>query len=267
MNEANLNLSTKQKLEPFLLLSKSAKGIACCQLIMDALNAPGVFVFTELYESPNIVQASQLPQVIPYYQLLRIFLYGTFKEYQQQKHNLPTLSATQIKKLRQLTLVSLSEHTQTLDYVFLLNELNITTVRELEDLIMDAMYDGLLTGKLDQRQQQLLVTKAIGRDVRPEQLDEMMETLGAWSAQTARTLARLDANIAHLQETVQTNQQAKIDFNRQIEDIRKECRESSNSLPNEVLQEDGRSSRKARDAYNIRKRGPKRFLAEKLNQF
>ena len=129
MNEAQLNLSTKQKLEPFLLLSKSAKGIACCQLIMDALNAPGVFVFTELYESPNIVevgdyallkssaknsflQASQLPQVIPYYQLLRIFLYGTFKEYQQQKHNLPTLSAAQIKKLRQLTLVSLSEHTQ-----------------------------------------------------------------------------------------------------------------------------------------------------------
>lgn len=56
MNEAQLNLSTKQKLEPFLLLSKSAKGIACCQLIMDALNAPGVFVFTELYESPNIVE-------------------------------------------------------------------------------------------------------------------------------------------------------------------------------------------------------------------
>lgn len=147
-----------------------------------------------------------------------------------------------------------------MDYVFLLNELDIATVRELEDLIMDAMYDGLLTGKLDQRQQQLLVTKAIGRDVRPEQLDEMMETLGAWSAQTARTLARLDANIAHLQETVQTNQQAKADFNRQIEDIRKECRESSHSLSNEVLQEDGRSSRKARDAYNIRKRYANPFL-------
>lgn len=147
-----------------------------------------------------------------------------------------------------------------MDYVFLLNELDIATVRELEDLIMDAMYDGLLTGKLDQRQQQLLVTKAIGRDVRPEQLDEMIETLGAWSMQTAKTLARLDANIAYLQETVQTNQQAKIDFNRQIEDIRKECRENSHSLSNEVLQEDGRSSRKARDAYNIRKRYANPFL-------
>ncbi|KAG1432913.1 hypothetical protein G6F57_022585 [Rhizopus arrhizus] len=125
---------------------------------------------------------------------------------------------------------------------------------------MDAMYDGLLTGKLDQRQQLLLVTKAIGRDVRPEQLDEMIETLGAWSMQTAKTLARLDANIAYLQETVQTNQQAKIDFNRQIEDIRKECRENSHSLSNEVLQEDGRSSRKARDAYNIRKRYANPFL-------
>jgi hypothetical protein len=50
------NLSSHQKLEPFLLLSKSAKGVANCKLIIDALNAPGVYVFTELYEAPNVVE-------------------------------------------------------------------------------------------------------------------------------------------------------------------------------------------------------------------
>lgn len=58
MNETNLNLSTSHKLQPFLLLSKSVKGVANNKLIMDALSAPGVYVFTELYESPNLVQVT-----------------------------------------------------------------------------------------------------------------------------------------------------------------------------------------------------------------
>jgi hypothetical protein len=42
------------KLEPFLLMSKSAKGAAAAKLIQDATSAPGVFVFAELLELPNI---------------------------------------------------------------------------------------------------------------------------------------------------------------------------------------------------------------------
>jgi len=42
------------KLEPFLLMSKSAKGAAAAKLIQDATSAPGVFVFAELLEMPNI---------------------------------------------------------------------------------------------------------------------------------------------------------------------------------------------------------------------
>lgn len=42
------------KLEPFLLISKSAKGAAAAKLIQDATSAQGVFVFAELLELPNI---------------------------------------------------------------------------------------------------------------------------------------------------------------------------------------------------------------------
>jgi COP9 signalosome complex subunit 7 len=59
MNETNLSLSTSQKLLPFLLLSKSVKGVANTKLIMDALNANGVYVYTELYESPNVVEVKK----------------------------------------------------------------------------------------------------------------------------------------------------------------------------------------------------------------
>ena len=42
------------KLEPFLLMSKAAKGAAAAKLIQDATSAPGVFVFGELLEQPNV---------------------------------------------------------------------------------------------------------------------------------------------------------------------------------------------------------------------
>jgi len=45
-----------QRLEPYLALSKSAKGAACAQLIRDVLAAPGVMVFGELLDMPNVVE-------------------------------------------------------------------------------------------------------------------------------------------------------------------------------------------------------------------
>lgn len=42
------------KLEPFLLMSKSAKGAAAAKLVQDATAAPGLFVFAQLLELPNI---------------------------------------------------------------------------------------------------------------------------------------------------------------------------------------------------------------------
>lgn len=50
------------KLEPFLLMAKSLKGAAAAKLIQDATSAPGVFVFSELLELPNI---QEVPRTEP----------------------------------------------------------------------------------------------------------------------------------------------------------------------------------------------------------
>lgn len=42
------------KLEPFVLMSKSAKGAAAAKLILDAISAQGVYFFAELLDAPNI---------------------------------------------------------------------------------------------------------------------------------------------------------------------------------------------------------------------
>jgi COP9 signalosome complex subunit 7 len=51
----------------------------------------------------------------------------------------------------------------------------------LEDLIIDAIYADIVRGKLDQKQQQFEVQYTMGRDLRPGQLEELLEALQDWS--------------------------------------------------------------------------------------
>jgi COP9 signalosome complex subunit 7 len=47
-------LTSGAKLEPFLLMAKSARGAAAAKLASDACATPGVFVFGELLDAPSI---------------------------------------------------------------------------------------------------------------------------------------------------------------------------------------------------------------------
>lgn len=49
------------KLEPFLLMSKSAKGAAAAKLVRDATGAQGVYVFAQLLDVPNIREVRSIP--------------------------------------------------------------------------------------------------------------------------------------------------------------------------------------------------------------
>ncbi|KAG0173342.1 hypothetical protein DFQ30_008215 [Apophysomyces sp. BC1015] len=173
MNESNLSLSTSQRLQPFLLLSKAVKGTANSKLILDALAAPGVYVFSELYEAPNVVE--------------------------------------------------------TLSYDVLQKYLDIANVRVLEDLVIDAFYQGILVGKLDQRQRQLQVDYAMGRDLRPGQMDETMARLKQWSTNTHALLGALDDKIQSIQESTAASKNEREEYERKLEQLRKEIQSKKNA--------------------------------------
>ena len=61
-----LGTNIAAKLEPFLLMSKSAKGAAAAKLVQDATSAPGVFVFAELLEQPNIHEVCNITPLDEY---------------------------------------------------------------------------------------------------------------------------------------------------------------------------------------------------------
>lgn len=69
---------------------------------------------------------------------------------------------------------------QHLSYNELLKRLHITSLRELEDLIIEAVYAGLLKGKLDQANQVFRVESVFSRDFKKESLDDLLAHLKLW---------------------------------------------------------------------------------------
>ena len=61
------------------------------------------------------------------------------------------------------------------------------TIRELEDLIIDAIYLDLISGRLDQKYQQLEVEYALGRDVEQEKTAILLASLQEWYASFNRS--------------------------------------------------------------------------------
>ena len=161
----DLNTASVNPLEQFVLLAKNAKGAAAVELIKQALEAPGVFVFGELLDMANIQDLTNSPHA-PYLTLLNIFAYGTYRSLSASADPLPEITDSMRRKLRLLTVVSLAETNKMLGYNLLMGELDINTVRELEDLVIEGISAGVVQGKLDQKCSHFEVDFVIGRDIR-----------------------------------------------------------------------------------------------------
>lgn len=172
------DLTDGQALEAFCILAKTQKGKACEAVIQQALEAPNVYVFGELLEMKNLEQNGG-----PWYEVLKLFAYGTYSDFKVNQSKLPQLNEKLIKKLRQLTIVTLSSENKVIPYQTLQQYLDISNVRELEDLIIDSIYANLIGGKLDQKSKQLEIDFAIGRDLRPNQIDGMLNILSNWCSE------------------------------------------------------------------------------------
>jgi len=186
------------KLEPFLLMAKSLKGAAAAKLIQDATSAPGVFVFVELLELANIQELKNSELHAQFYTLLQLFSYKTYQDYIQHKDVLPPLNPAQIMKLKHLSIVSLATDRRILPYQYLLQTLDMPTIRELEDLIIDAIYLDIFRGKLDQKEQQLEVEYTMGRDLEPGKVENLLGALKDWAATTSAVLSTLDQELSSI---------------------------------------------------------------------
>lgn len=107
---------------------------------------------------------------------------------------------------------------QVISYATLLSTLDLPSVPVLEDLLIDAFYSGVLSGRLDQKQARLEVMSSLGRDVRastsaaaPEameldaasssgapSIESLTTSLTAWLTTVTYLLSSLDRHLATL---------------------------------------------------------------------
>ncbi|KAE9022195.1 hypothetical protein PR003_g12411 [Phytophthora rubi] len=182
-------------LEQFTLLAKNARGRACVALIQQVLSNKKLFVFRELLDMPN-VEALQESEYKEHYELLRIFCFGTYNDYLARKGDLPELTPQQVNKLRKLTAVSLAHRFKNIPYDTLMQDLGVSTVREVEDILIDTIYSGLIQGKLDQKSRCFVVKYAVGRDTHHEDIDDMIQKLTNWKAQSAEICEKINTILA-----------------------------------------------------------------------
>nr|XP_018260980.1 uncharacterized protein I303_06697 [Kwoniella dejecticola CBS 10117]OBR83138.1 hypothetical protein I303_06697 [Kwoniella dejecticola CBS 10117] len=183
------------KLEPYLLLARSTKGAAAAKIITDATAAPGIYVFSELLEVPNIQELSADSTYQGHYQLLRLFAYGSLSDYENSTSAYPPLSPAHLLKLKHLTLVSLALQHRSLTYDQLLSALRIESIRQLEDLIIDVIYAGLLGGKMHHHEKVLHIDWVSGRDLEEKDLFVIQNSLSNWCKTAETLLTALDEQI------------------------------------------------------------------------
>lgn len=166
---------SSQAAQQYLLLAKSVRGSSATDLVTRVLEHPDIYGFDEFLRLDSLKQDN--PQLLS---TLTLFAYGTLADYESDHTRYITLTPLAKRKLQLLTLASLAVHARILPYTLLLQQLQIESVRELEDLIIDGIYAQVIRGKLDQLNNLLNVEYAIARDVNPTALNRMEDVLDKW---------------------------------------------------------------------------------------
>ncbi|XP_019462181.1 PREDICTED: COP9 signalosome complex subunit 7-like isoform X5 [Lupinus angustifolius] len=135
---------------------------------------------------------------------------------------LPQLVPDQILKLKQLTVLTMADTHKVLPYDQLMQELDVSNVRELEDfLINECMYAGIVRGKLDQLQRCFEVQFAAGRDLRPAQLGNMIHTLSNWLSTSENLLVTIQEKIKWADSMGEIDMKHRKDVEEKVEEVKK----------------------------------------------
>ncbi|MBZ3884184.1 COP9 signalosome complex subunit 7b [Sciurus carolinensis] len=223
-------------LEQFILLAKGTSGSALTALISQVLEAPGVYVFGELLELANVQELAEGANAA-YLQLLNLFAYGTYPDYIANKESLPELSTAQQNKLKHLTIVSLASRMKCIPYSVLLKDLEMRNLRELEDLIIEAVYTDIIQGKLDQRNQLLEVDFCIGRDIRKKDINNIVKTLHEWCDGCEAVLLGIEQQVLRANQYKENHHRTQQQVEAEVTNIKKTLKATASSSAQEMEQQ------------------------------
>ncbi|KAF4448887.1 hypothetical protein F53441_7775 [Fusarium austroafricanum] len=235
-------------LEPFLALSKSATSPrAAADLVTRATSAPNTFLFSDLLQTPAIQNLAN-SEFASNLELLKIFSYGTYSSYKGTQ-GLPALADAQATKLRQLSLLSLARDRQNLSYAALQDALDLPGVRDVENLVISAVYAGLLHATLDPARAVVQVSSVAPlRDLAPGAIPDMAGSLKIWAGRCTTTLGALEQQIKDIRTTAAARQREQRTADEKLQQLMNEQQEGGGQRKYDLPS----MSRDMRSRYNKR---------------
>ncbi|KAJ6791274.1 COP9 signalosome complex subunit 7 isoform X4 [Iris pallida] len=223
----DIELKQAELIDHFVKQSSALEEAApLAALVVEATSHPSLFAFSEILSVPNLSKLGGT-QYSSSLDLLRLFAYGTLSDYKSSAAHLPILLSDQVRKLKQLTVLTLAEANKVLPYDQLMQELDVSNVRELEDfLINECMYAGIVRGKLDQLRRCFEVQFAAGRDLRPKQLNNMIHTLANWLSTSDDLLHTIQEKIKWADAMSEANKKHRKEIEDKVEDAKKSVKAS-----------------------------------------
>lgn len=222
------------KIQQFVILAKGSRGRGLCDLISRATAEPGLFAFGELLELPNVQELQN--EAAEHFNLLNIFCYGTWSDFAGNNGSLPSLNDAQKLKLKQLTVISLATTTKVIPYAKLMQQLEIPSVRELEDFIIkECFYSNIVNGKLNQSKHSLHVYNSIGRDVAPDKLSNLSQGLSSWLQTSEELLVAIERQIQFATTASELAQKHKEEVEAKQEEMKKNIKAEIDLRGNEAM--------------------------------
>ncbi|XP_031483251.1 COP9 signalosome complex subunit 7 isoform X2 [Nymphaea colorata] len=223
----------------FVKQAQSLTGASLAGVVVDATSHPSLFAFSEILSVPNVAEL-QGTEHSKYLDLLQLFAHGTWNDYKSNAVSLPILAPDQVRKLKQLSVLTLAETSKVLPYDQLMQELDVSNVRELEDfLINECMYAGIVRGKLDQWRRCFEVQFAAGRDLRPAQLDGMIQTLSSWLATSDNLLLTIQEKIRWADTMGELEKKHRKEVEDRIDEVKKNLKADMDLRGHEEYSEPG----------------------------
>ena len=86
-----------------------------------------------------------------------MFAYGNYETYEANKSEYLELNEKKLNKLKLLTIIDLVSQSKVISYDEMMKAINVSTIKELEELIIHCINLDLINGKMDQKSKVLKV--------------------------------------------------------------------------------------------------------------
>jgi COP9 signalosome complex subunit 7 len=209
-------------LRPYVEQINKAKDDAAVSVVVgNVLSDDTVFAFGELFDLDKIKALQKgSGDSKKYYDLLEIFAYGRYQDLKAKQADLPKLNEKQVTKLQLLTLVSLARDNRVIPYATILTSLSLANERQVEEILISALYKGVLQGKLDSADRVFKVESTIGRDVRTSDFDQMFKLLETWESESGTLLKKIEEKMAMATKEQAAVEHEKIEHVKNVEGLK-----------------------------------------------